>query len=119
MNARACRNRAAIKDPGALEIPYRGLGLITLAGTTHDTSLSYTATCGQAGVAILHQSNRVCGGSAVHYQAGTTCHVAMAVISRPPFRVHQMNNTWRAHHRRAWPHSISPRNQELPCKTPM
>ena len=36
---RDCRNRAAGTDPGVMGIPYRGLGLITLVGTTHDTSL--------------------------------------------------------------------------------
>ena len=30
-------------------IPYRGLGLITLVGMTHDTSLLYAATRGEAG----------------------------------------------------------------------
>ena len=34
-----CRNRAASKDPGAMGIPYRGLRLINLVGTTHDISL--------------------------------------------------------------------------------
>ena len=31
--------KAACRDPGAMGIPYRGLGLITLVGKTHDTSL--------------------------------------------------------------------------------
>ena len=44
---RDCRNRAANRDPGAMGIPYRGLGLITLVGTTHDTSLWYAATRGR------------------------------------------------------------------------
>ena len=35
---RDCRNRAASRDTGAMGIPYRVLGLITLVGTTHDTS---------------------------------------------------------------------------------
>ena len=46
MNPRDCRNRAAIRDPGAMGIPYRRLGLITLAGTPRDTSLLYAATRG-------------------------------------------------------------------------
>ena len=36
---RDCRNRAACRDAGAMGIPYRGFGLITLVGMTHDTSL--------------------------------------------------------------------------------
>ena len=47
MNPRDCRNRAAIRDPSAMGIPYRGLDLITLVGTSHDTSLLYAATRGQ------------------------------------------------------------------------
>ena len=38
VNPRDCRNWVANGDPGAMGIPYLGLGLITLVGTTHDTS---------------------------------------------------------------------------------
>ena len=47
MNPRDCRSWAASRDPGATGIPYRGLGLITLVGTTHDTSLLYAVTRGR------------------------------------------------------------------------
>ena len=68
-------------------IPYRGLGLITLVGTTHDTSLLYAATRGR-------RVKRPCltpmhGGSTAHHQAGTTCHIALAVIRRLPVRHNQ------------------------------
>ena len=36
---RYCRNHAAGRDPGAMGIPYGGLGFITVVRTTHDTSL--------------------------------------------------------------------------------
>ena len=39
MNPRACGSQVASTDPGAMGIPYKGLGLITLVETTHDTSL--------------------------------------------------------------------------------
>ena len=42
-----CRNRAAIRDPSAMGILYRDFGLITLVGTTHDTTLLYAATRGK------------------------------------------------------------------------
>ena len=47
MNPRDYRNRAATRDPGAMAIPYRSLGLITLVGTTRATSLLYAATRGR------------------------------------------------------------------------
>ena len=63
-------------------IPYRGLGLITLVGTTHDTSLLYVAT---RGMRVKHPSPTLMhGGSTAHDQAGTTCHIALAVIRRLP-----------------------------------
>ena len=39
MNARHCRSRVTCIDPSAMRIHYRGSGLITLVGMTHDTSL--------------------------------------------------------------------------------
>ena len=61
-------------------IPYKGLGLITLVGTTRDTSLLYAATRGRRPKhpcpALMH------GGSTAHHQAGTTCYIALAVIRR-------------------------------------
>ena len=63
-------------------IPYRVLGLITLIGTTKDTSLLYVATRGRR---VKHPSpTLVHGGSTAHYHAGTTCHIALAVIRRLP-----------------------------------
>ena len=63
-------------------IPYRGLGLITLVGTTHDTSLLYLATRGRR---VKHPSPTLMhGGSTAHHQAGTTCHIALAVMRRVP-----------------------------------
>ena len=47
MKPRVCRNRAGSRDPGAKGIPYRGFGLITLVGTTRDTSLWYAPTRGR------------------------------------------------------------------------
>ena len=59
-------------------IPYRGLGLITLVGTTHDTSLLYAATRGRR---VKHPCPTLMhGGSTAHHQAGMTCHIALAVI---------------------------------------
>ena len=63
-------------------IPYRGLGLITLVGTSHDTSLLYVATRGRR---VKHPSPTLMhGGSTAHHQAGTTFHIALAVIRRLP-----------------------------------
>ena len=63
-------------------IPYRGLGLITLVGTTHDTSLLYAATRGRR---VKHPCPTLMhGGSTAHHQAGRTCHIALAVIRRLP-----------------------------------
>ena len=63
-------------------IPYRGLGLITLIGTTHDTSLLYAATRGRR---VKHPCPTLMhGGNTAHHQAGTTCHIALAVIRRLP-----------------------------------
>ena len=63
-------------------IPYRALGLITLVRTAHDTSVLYVATRGRR---VKHPfPTLVHGGSTAHYQAGTTCHTALAVIRRPP-----------------------------------
>ena len=63
-------------------LPYRGLGLITLVGTTHDTSLLYAATRGRRVkhpcLTLMH------GGSTAYHQGGTTCHTALAVIRRLP-----------------------------------
>ena len=71
-----CCSRAASRDPGAMGIPYRGLGLITLVGTTHDTSLLYAATRGRR---VKHPCPTLMhGGSTAHHQAGTTCHIALA-----------------------------------------
>ena len=61
-------------------IPYKGLGLITLVGTTHDTSLLYAAARGKR---VKHPCPTH-GGSTAHHQAGTTCHIALAVIRRLP-----------------------------------
>ena len=76
------RSQAANRDPGAMGIPYRGLCLITLVGTTHDTSLLYAATRGRRlkhpCLTLMH------GGCTAHHQAGTTCHIALAVIRRLP-----------------------------------
>ena len=59
-------------------IPYRGFGLITMDGTTHDTSLLYAATRGRP---MKHLSPTLAhGGSTAHRVAGTTCHIALAVI---------------------------------------
>ena len=77
-----CRSQAASRDPGAMGIPYRGWGLISLVGTTHDTSLLYAATRGRRAkhpcLTLMH------GGSTAHHHAGTTCHIALAVIHRLP-----------------------------------
>ena len=63
-------------------IPYRGLGLITLVRTAHDTSLLYAATRGRR---VKHPSPTLMhGGSTAYHQAGTTCHIALAVIRRLP-----------------------------------
>ena len=63
-------------------IRYRGLGLITLVGTTHDTSLLYVATRGRR---VKHpRPTLMYGGSTAYHQAGTTCHIALAVIRRLP-----------------------------------
>ena len=63
-------------------IPYRGLGLITLVRTTQDTSLLYAATRGRR---VKHTCPTLMhGGSTAHHQAGTTCHIALAVIRRLP-----------------------------------
>ena len=63
-------------------IPYRGLGLITLVGTTHDTSLLYAATRGRR---VKHPCPTLMhGGSMADHQAGRTCHIALAVIRRLP-----------------------------------
>ena len=77
-----CRSQAASRDPGATGIAYRGLGLITLVGTTHDTSLLYAATRGRR---VKHPCPTLMhGGRTAHHQAGTTCHIALAVILRLP-----------------------------------
>ena len=58
-------------------IPYRGLGLITLVGTTHDTSLMCAATGGRR---VKHPCPTLMhGGRTAHHQAGTNCHIALAV----------------------------------------
>ena len=79
---RDCHNRAAGRDPGVMGIPYRGLRLITLVGTTHNTSLLYVATRGRR--AKSPSPILVHGGSTAHHQAGTTCHTALAAIRRLP-----------------------------------
>ena len=63
-------------------IPYWGLGLITLVGTTHDTSLWYVTARGRR----LRYPCRTLmhGGSTAHNQAGMTCHIALAAIRRLP-----------------------------------
>ena len=75
--------RPPVETPVPWEyIPYRGLGLITLVGTTHDTSLLYAATRGRR---VKHPCPTLMhGGSTAHHQAGTTCHIALAVIRRLP-----------------------------------
>ena len=79
---RNCHNRAAGRDPGVTGIPYRGLGLIPLVGTTHDTSLLYVATQGKR---VKNPSlTLMYGGSTAHHEAGTTCHTALAVIRPLP-----------------------------------
>ena len=63
-------------------IPYRGLGLSTLVGTTRDTSLLYAATRGRR---VKHPCPTLMhGGRTAHHQTGTTCHIALAVIRRLP-----------------------------------
>ena len=63
-------------------IPYRGFGLIILVGTTHDTSPLYVATRGRR---VKHPCPTLMhGGCTAHHQAGTTCHIALAVIRRLP-----------------------------------
>ena len=69
----------------------------------------------------------------MHYQAGTTCHVAVAVISRPPLPhtqagrwpllichlqppVHHTDNTRHTPHRRAWPLSLTDQTSNTPTK---
>ena len=39
MNPRDYRSQIASTEPGAMGIPYKSLGLITLVGKTHDTSV--------------------------------------------------------------------------------
>ena len=60
----------------------RGSGLITLVGTTHGTSQIYAATQDRRVKhlipTLMHR------GSTAHHQAGTTCHIALAVIRRLP-----------------------------------
>ena len=87
----------------------------------------------EAGVAILHQLNRVSRGGTVHCKAGTTWHVAMAVLSRQPLphtqagrkplltchlhlRVRQTDNTRHTPHRRAWPRTIIHETSNSPTK---
>ena len=85
-------------------IPYRGLGLIPLVGTTHDTSVLYAATRGRR---LRHLSpTLVHGGSTAHRQAGTTCHTALAVIRRLPSARTQAIRTLlpMSHHRRCVQH---------------
>ena len=63
-------------------IPHRGLGIIFLVGTTHDTSLLYVATRGRR---VNHPSPTLMYvGSTAHHQAGMTCHTALAVIRHLP-----------------------------------
>ena len=63
-------------------IPYRDLGLITLVGTTHDSSLLYVATRDRR---VKHPSSTLMhGGSTAHYQASTTCHIALAIVRPLP-----------------------------------
>ena len=67
----------------------------------------------------------------MHYRAGTTCHIALAVISRPPwphtqagrrpllkchhhFRVQHMGNIRPVNHLRAWPRSVTSDSSSLP-----
>ena len=72
-------------------IPYRGLGLITLVGTTHDTSLLYAACQGER---VKHPCPTLMhGGSTAHHQAGTTRRITLAVIRRLPV---PQNQTTRA-----------------------
>ena len=76
------RSQAARRDPGVIGIPCRGLGLITLVGTTHDTSLLYVGTRGRR---VKHPCPTLKQGeSTAHHQAGRTCHIALAVIRRLP-----------------------------------
>ena len=85
-------------------IPYSGLGLSTLVGTTHDTSLLYVATRGRR---VKHLSPTfVHGSSTAHCQAGTTCHIALAVIRRLPSPHTQAVRTPlpMSHHRRCVQH---------------
>ena len=63
-------------------IPYRGVGLITLVGTALDTSLLYVPTRGRR---VRHPCPTLMhGGSTAHHQAGTTCHIALAVMGCLP-----------------------------------
>ena len=69
----------------------------------------------------------------MHYQAGTTCHIALAVISRPPsphtqtgrrpllkchhhVQFHQTDNTRLVHHLRTWPRSSTPDTSSSPTE---
>ena len=77
---RYCRSQAGSRDPGAKGIPYRRLGLITLVGMTHDTSSLYASTRGRR---VKHPCPTLMhGGSTAHHQAGTTCHITLAIIRR-------------------------------------
>ena len=67
----------------------------------------------------------------VHYQAGKTCHITLAAISRPPsphteagrqpllqchhcFRVHHTDNNPLVHHLHTWPCSSTPNMSSSP-----
>ena len=77
-----CCDRAGSRDPGAMRIPYSGPYY-----PGRDDPLHLTVACGhprEAGEASHLLSNPVYGRTAAHYPAGTTCHIALAVILRLP-----------------------------------
>ena len=79
---RNCLSQTAGREPGVTGIAYRELGVITLVGMTDGTSLLYVATQSRR---VRHPfSTLIHGGNTAHYQAGTTCHIALAVIRRLP-----------------------------------
>ena len=74
--------RPPVETPVPWEYPHRHLDLITLVGTTHDTSLLYAATRGRR---VRHPCPTLMhGGNTAYHQAGTTCQIALAVIRRLP-----------------------------------
>ena len=78
----------------------------------------------------------MCGGSTAHYQAGTTCHIALGVTHRLPLPhtqagrrsllkshhrrcAYQMDNTRFVHHPHIRLHRITPNARSLPTWSPV